>query len=548
MKVRPAFTKPLPPQLTKKLGESIPVGVAVKGISSSTSIAAENPGFAQLIENGYVSQIGVRPRGGAKLFATTGTRAVQSLLTYRTGQFRKMFAVANGTVYDLSDPISTTTTPPISFSGLASSEYSFVNFGTPGGDFLIAVNGTDAHLIYNGITMVQNVPAITGPVSAPNSSVFSQTWVHSNRIWFIKRDSQSAYYLPVDSIGGAVTEFPLTGVFTRGGTLAYGATWSQDSGAGLGQRCVFVSTAGEAAVYEGFDPASNFVKVGVYEISRPLGKNSFTNIGGELLMVVADGIVPLSQALTKDEAALSLASITRAIAPDWKALVRVNANRPFRFTKWPEKNLGYVSYGGTYSFNGTLDVIDTAATTYVVNLETGAWSTYSGWDIQSAALFNNKMFFGSSNGKVYEAEAGGKDDGAGYLFRYLDWPSGFVVGSDTKLFTQCRSTFTYARAFTPQITMSVDYHVVWPAAPPAAAEGDLYIWDSGNLWDAAVVVPPKDIWDPVIPRTTEHRWRSLGRTGYRGALMSQITINNVATPDVEYISGEVELQRGAVVT
>lgn len=43
-------------------------------------------------------------------------------------------------------------------------------------------------------------------------------WVYKNRLFFVEKDSLNAWYLPVDSIGGAAEKFPLGGVFTRGGS------------------------------------------------------------------------------------------------------------------------------------------------------------------------------------------------------------------------------------------------------------------------------------------------------------------------------------------
>src|SRR5690606_33667887 len=72
----------------------------------------------------------------------------------------------------------------------------------------------------------------------------SYAWVYKNRIWFLQKDSLSAWYLPVDQIAGELTEFPLGGVLGKGGQLAIGTTWSQDLGDGLNALCAFISSEG----------------------------------------------------------------------------------------------------------------------------------------------------------------------------------------------------------------------------------------------------------------------------------------------------------------
>jgi hypothetical protein len=49
--------------------------------------------------------------------------------------------------------------------------------------------------------------------TATDPTTLSYVWAHQRRLFFIKKDSLSAWYLPADSIGGAAVELPLGGVF-----------------------------------------------------------------------------------------------------------------------------------------------------------------------------------------------------------------------------------------------------------------------------------------------------------------------------------------------
>src|SRR5690606_4814396 len=99
-------------------------------------------------------------------------------------------------------------------------------------------------------------------------------------IWFVQKDSLDVWYLPVDSISGELTLLPLGGVFGKGGNLVFGATWSQDVGDGLNALNAFVSSEGEAAVYQGSNPgdAADWGIVGVYQTGKPMGAKAHVQI------------------------------------------------------------------------------------------------------------------------------------------------------------------------------------------------------------------------------------------------------------------------------
>lgn len=514
---------------------------AIGGVSSARSVGSDAPGYAQVIENGFPTQTGIRPRGGARRQATTGTRAVQSMMAYQGGALKSLWAVANGGIFDVTSPASPTSTLTATVTGKTNSFYVSANFATVGGNYMLGVNGSDLHMVFDGTTWAANSPAITGKTS----DNFNFVWAYASRLWFIQKNSLSVWYLPTDSIGGAVTELSLKGIFPKGGSLVFGATWSNDTGGGLSEKIVFVTSEGEVAVYQGVDPSSSatWSRVGTYGIGKPLGRKSFTNIGGDLIVETVDGIVTLSLAATKDPGSLSISAVTKEVNPAWKSLAASYRNQEWSLVKWPEKNMLLAAYAGTFTTTGgTTDVIDNPGTAYPANLETGAWaSSYTGWDVQCSQYFNGKVYFGSANGRVYEAESGGSDDGTAYIFKYLEWPDDFG-DPGVKQFLQCRTTFTYSQPFIAQVTISTDYMVQWPTAPSAAANSTTGgFWDLGGFWDTG------GTWDATLARTVEHQWRSLGRTGYEGAIQIQMTFNNTTAPDVEIVSNTVTYRPGAVV-
>ena len=182
----------------------------------------------------------------------------------------------------------------------------------------------------NGASAAGSSVAITGVTT----SSLTQVWLHKARLFFVEKDSLSAWYLPAAQIGGAASELDLGAIFKKGGTLTFGASWSLDSGAGLDDVCVFVTSNGEIAVYEGDDPSSaaDWRLAGVYEISRPLNKHAFFKAGGDLAILTEDGIIPVSEALRKDRAALQAVAISYPIEDAWTLAV---ANRTAQYPITP---------------------------------------------------------------------------------------------------------------------------------------------------------------------------------------------------------------------
>jgi hypothetical protein len=318
------------------------------------------------------------------------------MFTYQSGVVNRMFAATSAAIYDITGLIPSAV-PTASVSGMASGYWSTVQMGTAGGEFLVAVNGTDTPRTFNGTTWATT--AITGVTSSELSYVSK----HKSRLWFVQKNSLKAWYLPVDSIAGAALDLSLTGVMQRGGSLMFIATWSQDTGDGQDDRIVFVSTEGEVAVYEGSNPASaaDWSLVGLYNITKPLGPKCHFRAGGDLVIGTETGLIPLSAVTQKDPAAMDVSALSGAIEQSWRDQVkRRTVDQPMELFKWPRENMLMVSLPHDLT------------TSFVANIQTGAWCKYIGWDVQAATVFNDQMYIGDRAGFVYAAEVGGSDESA----------------------------------------------------------------------------------------------------------------------------------------
>src|SRR5262245_9001102 len=95
-----------------------------------------------------------------------------------------------------------------------------------------------AHPTYWISTASDGAAWITGPTGSPvqNGQNLSYACKYRNRLFFIGTKSMSLWYLPVNSIGGTLTEIPLLGRATFGGYLMFAASWSIDAGDGIDDK------------------------------------------------------------------------------------------------------------------------------------------------------------------------------------------------------------------------------------------------------------------------------------------------------------------------
>ncbi|MCP5087447.1 MAG: hypothetical protein GY952_11670 [Rhodobacteraceae bacterium] len=498
----------------------------VRGWIRNENLAASGPGGAYVLDNWFPTSKDIRVRGGSNKYATIGSSEVDSLFTYRTGLVEKFFAADATKVFDISTVADPDVAPSAAVTGQTSGEYGVAQMGTVGGDYLICCNGDDTPLLYDGSSW--STTSITGVTQAD----LEAPWVFGSRMFFVEKDTMSTWYLAIDAISGAASEFSLDGIFQKGGELMFGDTWSLDSGSGLDDKCVFVSTTGEVAIYEGTDPssASTWSKVGVYQITTPLGIHAKMRAGGDLIIATEDGMVPLSEAITKDSAALSLSAVTRQIEPEWKLEYADRASKSWHVLKWASNNMCVVS----------LPVIDdtTPARCFVVNLETGAWCRYTGWETQCLGLFNEIGHFGTSDGKVYQMEVTGSDDGTLYTGTYVGLFDHLESPGQEKIVHSARGVFTVASEIDPKFSISSNYAVSLPTAPNSILDYAAAVWDSAE-WDT-------DVWDYSADLETRTKWVSIGRAGFSIAPQLQVTMNVTPKPNVELVAIDLMYEDGGV--
>jgi hypothetical protein len=520
-----------PSTMTKRVSKPEIFPAPSRGWIRNEALAKPKGGGAEVLDNWFPKPEGARMRKGSIKRATIDA-AVTHIAVYDVPGAQKMFATDATSIYDVTSPASASVAVTADITGQTSGDWSSLQFTTSGGTFLLMVNGADNMQQYDGSAWLEvddsSVPrSITGVATAD----ISHLWKYGNRVFMVEQGTMDAWYLDALSVGGAAAVFPLGGVFNLGGSLLFGCSWSADAGDGLDDYCVFVTTEGELAVYQGGDPstAETFQKVGVYRIGRPVHKNAHFRAGGDIGVITDDGIVPLSAAIQKDKAALIASAITYPIEEAWRLTIRQrnSGTLPFSCVIWPTETMLVVGIPSS----GTQRKI-----TYISNTRTGAWARYTGWDTRAVAVFQNKLYFGTSAGTIVEGEIGGADQGSTYSSVFIPKFADFGRPEE-KAALHCRIVARGNHAFTPQLFANADYDIQIPT--PIAADPD----DNDNLWDTG-------IWGQSTWGVTEEtkvrqsEWQSVAAVGQALAPGLQITSGRTAAPDVELIALHLVAETG----
>lgn len=500
----------------------------VRGLVRAGTRVGAQPDAADVMENFIPTAVGCRLRGGTQLWGTVGSDPVKRLIVYRSGIAQSLFAATDSAVYDVTSPADPETPPTAEFDSQTSGEWSSVQFATPGGDFLVMVNGEDDMRRFDGTWEVVNdssTPAITGVETADLNFV----WSHKRRLWFAENKQLSAWYLPTNSIAGQATEFPLQGVFQRGGSLLFGGSWSRDSGDGMDDLQVFVTTEGEVAIYQGIDPssASTWSLVGIFQIGKPVNKHGWFRAGGDLMIVTEDGIISLGEALDRDRAALLTSSITAPIEEIWRDRVAGAVGAPgYPQVLWPSQTLYIIRVPSRDGLPRSL----------VANTRTGAWGEITGWDVRSLSVFNDRLYFGTPNGEVYLADVGGTDSGQPYVGLIV--PNFQEAGTpDNKIALHCRAVWTAntnvqvrMRAFANYVSEGIQS----PSPSEFSASGTWgagAIWGDGAIWGAGGVTALKGT-----------DWQAVAAQGFSLSAGLAVASNSVASLNFELHSMQLRYE------
>lgn len=451
----------LPATRRLRVSSSRSIPAPVDGLSSSESWANMPEKSAIRLENLFPDLDRVILRGGSiTRFADLGG-PVQTLMTYAAVDgASELFAAAGSGVFDVTPGIEAAVEV---VADQASAKWEWINFGTLGGQYLIAVNGEDDPLLYDGTTW--STTGITGVTET------TLTWVqaHQRRLWFGQAQSLTVWYLEVDSIAGAATAFYLGPVARKGGYVVAMGTWTRDSGSGPDDVAVFMTSEGELLVYQGTDPASanTWGLVGVYDVGRPIGRRCMVKFGGDLLILTENGLLPLTKATTVERSQQSLIAFSSNINRLMNEHMRqYGAEFGWQAVVYPRGRMVIVNAPGVGSTVGQ----------YVFNALNGAACQFTGLQALCWGIYQDRPFFGTAAGDVIEFDVGGTDNDEPIYADVIQAFNYFGNRGSEKAFKRVSPVFLASANPNPSIQLYTDFNVTRFTASPTLVQSTDAKW------------------------------------------------------------------------
>lgn len=457
-----------------RLIKSIPAPIG--GWNARDPVADMDEKDAVILTNWWPTTGDVAVRNGWADWVTGLGSQVETLMPYNTPDGNDLlFAAAGTSIYDVTNDTADATA--VSTSTL-NSRFQYTNFTNSDGDtYLIAVNGEDLALYYNGSNWIDVYQSSTPAITGVTTSTFIGVMVHKRRLWFVQKDTLDAWYLPVNSAGGLAQKFSLAGIATLGGYLMAINTWTLDAGQGPDDYWVGVTSEGEAIVYQGTDPSSSTTwgLVGVWKIGQPIGRRCLQRFQGDLLIVCVDGVLPFSKALISSRVNPKVALTDKISGAMNAATSLYRDNFGWETPYLPRSNMVLVNVPVSEGSNQQQ---------FVMNTITGAWAKFTDIQANTWCVFNDEFYFAGDGfvGKFWEAKTdNGNNINADLLtaFNYLG------SRSDLKIFGLARPVISSDGTPAVQLSINVNYDTSAPTVDISFAPSSVAIWDS-SLWDVGV--------------------------------------------------------------
>lgn len=503
----------------QRVSNNYPITAPVGGLDDASPVANMPPEFAIELVNFFPEGGALRVRDGYREHVTNLPQDGLTLMAYRAGNPTgdKLFVCTNAGIYDATSQTDT----PVLVHPLTNGMVNWTQFSNIAGTWLIGCNGTDPAFLYNGTSFIDFVADVT-PTSPGEIDGLAPTDIvgvlqHKNRLWFIKKNSLSAYYWPLNAVAGAVTEFPLGGIAQMGGRLNAIFTWTMDAAYSVDDMMFFQTSVGELLSYGGTDPANaeTWFLSARYFAGAPLSSRAHTALNGDQLLLTEFGVVSLAKVVAGQQSvgAKELTTSYR-ISATLTSIIRARAGS----TGW---EMTY-SPSMQYLVLGIPDFVGGVALQYVMNAVTGAWTTF---DLPAVTFleYDGFLYFTDDTGRVLRHGDASADnialDGSGstpieaafkQAYNYFDQPG------VNKHFKLVKPVFEANISPAYRIDISTDFSPLsvkdlnTPGADPSAAGS---LWGVG-LWDDAV-------WSP--PALAYQEWQGVTGIGYCASLLCKVS-------------------------
>lgn len=466
----------------KRGRRSTPVTLAAPtgGLNGRDALNDQAPEDAFRLENWIPNNTSADTRGGYINFSTGLPGAVESVEVYTGGAASKMLAFSNGGIYDVTLG-GVVGAALAGGTGKNSNKVTTAMFSNAGAQLLQIYSGADAPLSYDGTTLTALV--ITG---AGSQLTLHSPHAFKGRLLMCQKDLCGFYYLGVGAIQGAASFFDLQQQSMKGGYLATITSFSQDSGNGPQDYCLFVTSEGEYIVYSGFDPsaAANWNLVARYYGPPPIGKKGWFKFRSDVYFITEEGVISFSEIRQLGEAQDNTEYLTDKLGRFFKEATTYKDTHGWCGIIYPRGGALYINVPMTGAVTGQY-------TQFVMNTNSkkGAWTQFLGWNALSWGLFNRRAYYGTSDGRVCLADEGFTDNGAGIVATcrqaWNTYDDQHGMGEANKQFHLV--TFAVAADGAPALScaLNVNYEdddptTATPITAPSGSDWDTADWDTAS--------------------------------------------------------------------
>ena len=462
---------------------------------------------AMVLNNFIPQRTGTSLRKGWKYSCNALEDPIVSLFSFNAanGDDNKLFAASGGDIWDVTGEdgvLSQATT------GSTEDVWNTTQFALASGEVvLLAVSPGAGYWVYN----VASGWVLKTPTNLPSN--LSSVAVWKNRVWFTEAETSTVWYLDtIDAIDGIAISFEMGSLLRNGGYVRGLINWTLDSGFGVDDYLVVIGSEGDVGVWQGTDPstAATFGIKGVWYVGPvPNYGRFFTSYGGDVMVLSELGLVPMSRLTNGQFSEIQpgpSAKIQNVLSPlvakyhadiSWDVILVPNSD--VLIIKLPPQAGIYIQYA--------------------MNVNTGAWCSFSGLPRVSTALLNGQLYFATDDNSVALGLYGTQDQLS------IDGISGNAVQGDIqsafspfdmpgrkKRFTMVRADFVTTQAPGVKLRLNTQYDFTSVSGSPSFTTSTLSEWDSG-VWNLATWVGSSN---------TYESWSGVNGLGYYAAVRMRV--------------------------
>lgn len=506
----------------RAVSQAVSLPAPLGGWNARDALPAMGPQDAVTLTNWYPATTECTARQGYTQWATGITGQVETIMAYSGASTDKMFAIAAGAVYDVTNGGAVGAAV---VTGLSNSRWQYCNVATAGGNFLYMANGVDKPRLYNGTTWTAIDSASTPAITGVTTTKLNSPILFMNRVFFIETNSLKAWYLPPLSVGGAAASVDLSSFCDKGGYIVAHGTWTIDAGNGVNDHYVLVTNRGQVVVYQGTDPSSttSWAMVGIWNLGAPVGARSLYKYAGDMLLISQDGIVPMSAALQSSRVNPKVALTDKIQYAISDAVTNYNLNFGWQLLYVPTINQLWLNVPFNTGNNQQQ---------FVMNTITGSWCNFTGWNANCFELYHDEPYFGGS-GFVAKAWNGYSDNGANIQSFGLQAFTNFQNAGSLKRFTMSRPILRTNGTPAIYAGINVDFNISDATAPLNFSPSNYAVWDTSQ-WDTS-------LWGGDLQ--VLQYWQGLNGVGYYGAPVVKVACNGI---QVKWVSTDIVIEGGGI--